>query len=65
MRKKYKTFQVLSVILVVFGAIMAIYGRIYDDGKFGDIAFYGNITLSIGVLVSAYTTYLKKNLRSD
>lgn len=60
MKKNYNLFQVTALTIVIIGLILAVYGRETNEGEFGKIAFYGNIILSIGLLLSAIVYYLKK-----
>ena len=65
MRTKHKKIEVLSVILMASGTILAIYGNIYDEGGFGSARFFGNIILAIGLFISAYSLHINKSLNSD
>ena len=60
MKKNYNLIQVTALIIVIIGAILAVYGRETNKREFGEIAFYGNIILSIGLLLSAIVYYFKK-----
>ena len=56
--KKSKLLNIISIILAVTGLSLAIFGR-ESEGKFGDLAFYGTLTLVVALLISAASHYVK------
>ena len=63
--KNYKILMMVAIVLCLLGLILTIYERGGVESKFSDLSTYGMISVSLGLFISAYASYLKKKNRNS